>query len=80
MVTCLEFITATFVLGHGLGIHLELTALHDLDDLLGLVTGSLGNVLNLVDDIVSLEDFSENDVAAIEPSVQSWSAFVPDSL
>lgn len=78
MVTCLEFIAATFVLGFG--FHLELTALHDLDRLLGLVTRSLGHVLDLVNDVITLEDLAEDNVATIEPSAQSQSKFKPADL
>jgi hypothetical protein len=66
VVTCLELIAATFVFS--LSIQLEFTALHDLDHRLGLVTGALVDVLDLVDNLVSLENLAENDVAAIEPA------------
>ena len=47
--------------------HLQLSALGDLDSLLGLVAaGSLG-VLDLGDNIHALEDLAEDDVTAIEP-------------
>jgi hypothetical protein len=62
----LELIAATFVLGFGL-LHLELTALDNRDSLLGLVTTALGNVLDLINNVVTLEDLAENDVATIEP-------------
>lgn len=48
--------------------YLELSALGDLDSLDGLVAGSLGDVLDLLDDLVALEDLAENDVATIEPA------------
>ena len=48
--------------------HLELSALGDLDRLDGLVARSLGHVLDLLDDVVSVEDLAEDDVAAIEPA------------
>lgn len=64
----LKLIAATFVLGFRL-LHLELTALDNRDGLLGLVTTALGDVLDLVNDIVTLEDLTENDVATIEPPV-----------
>jgi hypothetical protein len=64
----LKLISATFVFGFRL-LHLELTALHNGDGLLGLVTTALGDVLDLVDDIVTLEDLAEDDVATIEPTV-----------
>lgn len=65
-VTYLQLITATFVLGFLL--HGELTALDDLDSFLGLVTGELGDVLDLVNDLVALKDLSEDDVTSIEPT------------
>jgi hypothetical protein len=48
--------------------YLELAALGYLDRLDRLVAGALGHVLDLVHDVVALEDFSENDVAAIKPA------------
>jgi hypothetical protein len=48
--------------------YLELSALGNLDGLDGLVAGTLGHVLNLVDDLVALKDLAEDDVAAIEPA------------
>jgi hypothetical protein len=48
--------------------HLELPALGNLDGLHGLVTRALGDVLNLVYDVVALKDLAEDDVAAIEPA------------
>ena len=47
---------------------LELPALGNLDRLRGLVARSLRDILDLVDDLVALEDFAEDDVAAIEPA------------
>jgi hypothetical protein len=47
--------------------HLQLAALCNLDRLLGLVTRLLVDVLNLVNDLVALEDLSEDDVATVEP-------------
>jgi hypothetical protein len=46
----------------------KLAAVRDLDHLDGLVAGALGQVLDLVDDFVALEDFAEDNVAAIEPA------------
>jgi hypothetical protein len=46
----------------------KLAAVSDLDHLHGLVAGALGHVLDLVDDLVALEDFAEDNVAAIEPA------------
>jgi hypothetical protein len=48
--------------------HLELSALGDLDRLDGLVARSLGHVLDLLDNVVSLEDLAEDNVAAVEPA------------
>ena len=48
--------------------HLELSALGDLDSLGRLVARSLGDILDLRDDLVALEDLAEDDVAAIEPA------------
>lgn len=56
------------VLGLRLRRHIELSALHDLDIHIRLVGTVLREVLNLVDDIVALEDFAEDDVLAIEPT------------
>jgi hypothetical protein len=61
---------ATFlvILLTGLGFKLQLPALDDLDSLGGLVVGALGDVLNLLNDIVALKDLAENDVATIKPA------------
>lgn len=48
---------------------LELAALGNLDGLDGLVVGASLGVLDLLDEFVALEDFAEDDMAAIEPSV-----------
>jgi hypothetical protein len=48
--------------------HLELSALGHLDRLNRFVAGALGHVLDLVDNLVSLENLAEDDVAAIEPA------------
>ena len=48
--------------------NLELSALGNLDGLDRLVSWCLLNVLNLLYDIVSLNDLSEDDVAAVEPA------------
>lgn len=44
----------------------ELAALGDLDWRLGLVSTSLGDVLDCLDDLVALEDFAKYNVLAIE--------------
>jgi hypothetical protein len=46
--------------------HWELAALCDLDWCLGLISWSLGDILDLLDDFVALEDFAEHDVLAVE--------------
>ncbi len=51
------------------GRDLQLATLDDLDSLYWAVTGGSRDVFNLLDNVVSLEDFAENDVAAVEPSV-----------
>lgn len=66
IVTSLELIAATFVLGFVL--QLEFAALRDLDILLWLVTTGLFEILDLVNNFVALEDLAENNVAAIKPS------------
>jgi hypothetical protein len=60
--TGLEFSVNTF-LGD-----LKLAALGNLDRLDGLVAGSLGYALNLVDDLVALEHLAEDDVASVQPA------------
>ena len=47
---------------------LELSALGNLDCLDGLIAGALGHVLNLLNDVIALEDFAKDDVAAVEPA------------
>lgn len=47
--------------------NLKLAALGDLDSILRLVAGVLGDVLDLVHDVVAFEDFAEDDVPAVEP-------------
>lgn len=56
--------SATF----GLLLHFQLAALDNLDLLLGAVHRSGGGVLNLLDDVVALEHFAKDDVAAIQPA------------
>ena len=57
----LEFRASTFFR------HLKLAALDDLDCLLRLVARVLGHVLDLLDDLVALEHFAEDDVLAVQP-------------
>ena len=54
----------------------EFSALCDLDGDSRAVAGLLGDVFDLFDDIVALEDFAEDDVLAIEMAVQEL-ALVP---
>lgn len=58
---------ATFLSLRG---HVQLSALCNPDDGGRLVTRSLLNILDLVDNVVSLEDLPENDMAAIEPAAE----------
>lgn len=46
---------------------LELPALDDLDRLYRFVRTALGHVLDLVNNVVALQDFTEHDVTTIEP-------------
>ena len=48
--------------------HLELSALGDLDCLDRFIARSLWHVLNLLDDVISIKNLAEDDVAAIEPA------------
>ena len=48
---------------------LQLSALGDLDLLNGLVARGGRGVLDLLDDVVSLEDLAEDDVPSIEPAI-----------
>lgn len=47
----------------------EFSALCDLDCELWLVSWVLWDVLDLLDDLVALEDFSEDDVLAIKMTI-----------
>lgn len=47
---------------------LELAALGNLDWLHGLVTATLGHILNLLDNVVAFEDFPKDNVLAIKPT------------
>lgn len=47
---------------------LQLATLCNLDRLTGLVSLSLGHILDLFDYIVAFEDLSKNDVLAVEPA------------
>jgi len=48
--------------------NLELAALGDGDGILWLVTAALWHVLDLLDDLVTLEHLAEDDVLAVEPA------------
>lgn len=47
--------------------NLEFATLDNLDSGKGLVTWGSLEVLDLVDDVVALEDLSEDDVASVQP-------------
>jgi hypothetical protein len=49
--------------------HWQLSALGNLDVLVGLVAGTLWHVLNLLNDFVALEYFPEDDMFTVKPSV-----------
>jgi hypothetical protein len=68
--TALKLAVATFLVTfvHDVGLHLQFTALDDLDVLERPVIAALRNILDLVDYIVALENLSKNDVLAIEPT------------
>lgn len=51
--------------------HRQLSALGNLDGLLGLVAGVLLDVLNLFDNVVAFEDFAKDNVLAVQPAVES---------
>lgn len=63
----LELVAATFVLGLGLLLELQLATLDNSDGLHGAVTTSLLNVLDFIDNVIALENFTEDNVLAIEP-------------
>ena len=52
------------------GGYLQLATLDNLDCLLGLVSRLGLGILDLLNDVVALEDLTEDDVAAIEPSAR----------
>ena len=64
VIWCLEFRVNTFSF---FSRHLDLATLSNLDFLLRLVTHGLLDVLNLVDNIPSLENFAKNNVLSIQP-------------
>lgn len=58
---------ATFLVAGGV-LNLQLSTLRNLDHLLGLVATALGHILDRLDDLVALQDLTEDDVAAIKPT------------
>jgi hypothetical protein len=48
----------------------QLAALGDLDSLLWFVASALGDVLDLLDDIVSLQNLTEDNMFSIEPAIE----------
>lgn len=48
---------------------LQLSTLGNLDDLLRLVAGPSRSRLDLLNDIITLQDLTENNVATIKPAV-----------
>jgi hypothetical protein len=51
--------------------HGQLAALDDLDRLHWHALRRLGHVFDLLDGFVALEDFAEDDVAVVEPTVMT---------
>ncbi len=49
--------------------HRKLSALRNLNRLHRLVARRLLDILDLVDDVVALQDFAEDDVASVQPTV-----------
>ena len=62
----LQFLMATLAF-----LHLELSALRNLDRLGGSVTTTLGDVLDLLDDIAALKDLAKHNMTAVEPPVNT---------
>lgn len=48
----------------------KLSAVGDLDSLDRFVAGALVDALDLLDDVVTLENLAEDDVAAIQPTAE----------
>lgn len=53
------------------GRNLELSALGNLDSLDRLVAGRSLRVLDLLDNVVALEDLTEDNMASVEPTSDS---------
>lgn len=56
------------------GRHFQFAALGNGHLLDRLILRPLGDVLDLVDDLVALKDFAEDNVLAIKPAIQSQSS------
>lgn len=54
----------------GLVLLLEFSALGNLDVRRRAVTTALGDVLNLLDDVIALKDFAEDNVTAVQPPIR----------
>lgn len=65
--TCLQFPIAA-ALSLGLSVTLQLSALSNLDLLSRLIPGTLGNILDLLNNVIALKDLAKYNVAAIQPS------------
>lgn len=65
----LKLLVATFL---WFTFHLQFTTLDNLDLLSGSVIAALGNILNLLDDIVALKDFAKDNVHSIEPAEKTY--------
>lgn len=51
--------------------HWQLAALGNLDSLLWFVAGAFGDIFDLLDDIVTLQNLAEDNVLSIEPAIRS---------
>ena len=51
--------------------HVEFSTFDDRDRLRWLVSSALGDILNLFDNIIALQDLAKNDMAPIEPADRS---------
>ncbi len=48
--------------------HLQFSRLCDLDSLGGLISSTLGDVLDLLNDIVALQNLPEDNVLSVQPA------------
>lgn len=55
--------------------HFQLSALHNHHFLLWLIARVLWNILDLVHNVVALEDFTEDNMLAIEPAARRKKQF-----